>query len=200
MKQSPSFKERLFGWYPKLLTGASAVGLVASFWQAAERVHMLKNPTVDLSCNLNPIIDCSGVLGNRWAALFGFPNAFLGIVMFSFLFASGVLLWSGGVFTKKYQAFVQAVNTILILFSVWFFGMSLYVIGRVCLFCIFIWAVSVPLFWYGSLYAMAHQTRQSGAVARILRFAQKNHLLVVLTVYAVMLGLYFLRFSEYYWP
>ncbi len=156
MKSANSYLEK----YPKILLGGSLVGLVASFWQAAERVHMLKNPDISLSCNLNPVVDCSGVLEHKLAALFGFPNAFLGVVMFSILFTAGLQLASGGSFSKIFQKIVMAVNTILILFSVWFFGVSLYVIGKICLFCIFIWAASVPLFWYG-LLNYANQTSSS---------------------------------------
>lgn len=184
--------------YPKILTYASLVGLIASFWQAAERVHMLKNPTVALRCNLSPVVDCSGVLGNKWAALFGFPNAFLGIVMFSILFTAGILLMSGGEFTKKFHKVIMAVSTILILFAVWFFGMSLYVIGKVCLFCIFIWAASVPIYWYGLLYYISLHKKQHGWRIKLLEFAAKNHLFVVCTVYLIMIALYFLRFSDYY--
>jgi uncharacterized membrane protein len=184
--------------YPKVLTIASFIGLVASFWQAAERVHMLKYPTVALNCNLSPVVDCSGVLGNKWAALFGFPNAFLGIVMFTILFTAGLLLWSGGEFTRKFHRLIMAVSTILILFSVWFFGMSLYVIGKVCIFCIFIWAASVPIYWYGLLYYLSLHAKQHGWKKQLLRFGSKNHLFVVYAVYTTMIVLFLFRFSDYY--
>lgn len=81
--------------YPVILTVGAFIGLVASFWQVVERIFMLKNPGAELSCNLNPILDCGTVLGNRWSALFGFPNALLGIVMFTILFTIGLMLLNG---------------------------------------------------------------------------------------------------------
>ena len=135
--------------YPWLLVGGSLIGLVASVWQAAERIQMLKHPGVALSCNLNPVIDCGTVLGNRWASLFGFPNAFIGIAIFAMLLMAGVALATGTKPSKGFQRVLLAISIVLILFALWFFGMSLYVIGKVCIFCLFIWAVSVPIFWYG---------------------------------------------------
>ena len=196
MKNSRDYQ--FLGRYPAVLALASFVGLVASFWQAAERVHMLKYPMAALSCNISPVVDCSGVLGNKWAALFGFPNAFLGIVMFSVLFTAGLALVTGVEFSKRFHKIIMLVSTILILFSVWFFGMSLYVIGKVCMFCLFIWAASVPIYWYGLLYYAATHPKQHGFKKRLLQFASKNHLTVVIATYAVMIGLFLVRFSDYY--
>lgn len=196
MKNSRDYA--FLGKYPIVLAVASFVGLVASFWQAAERVHMLKNPTAVLNCNISPVVDCSGVLGNKWAALFGFPNAFLGIVMFSILFTAGLALFTGMEFSKRFHKIIMLVSTILILFSVWFFGMSLYVIGKVCLFCIFIWAASLPIYWYGVLYYIAAHPKQHGAKKRLLEFASKNHTNTVVAVYLIMIVLFLLRFSDYY--
>jgi len=198
MSKHASLSDWLAKWYPKILSLGALVGLVASFWQAAERVHMLKNPAAILNCNLSPVVDCSGVLGNKLSALFGFPNAFLGIVMFTVLLTSGLLLWSGGSFTKRFGQLVMAVSTILILFSFWFFGASVYSIGKICLFCIFIWASSVPIFWYGLLYYISHLPKPEQWQKKLLTFAAKNHLLVVFAAYVIMLSLFFIQFSSYY--
>ncbi|MFA5004487.1 MAG: vitamin K epoxide reductase family protein [Candidatus Saccharimonadales bacterium] len=185
-------------FYPWVLLGGSAVGLVASVWQAAERVQMLKHPAAALSCNLNPVIDCSGVLGNRWAALFGFPNAFIGIAIFAMLLMAGVVLASGMKPSKLFSKVLFAVGTILILFSFWFFGMSLYVIGKVCIFCLFIWAVSVPIFWYGKLNYFQTYPLRKPWLKKWFGFFEKHHLDVLLLVYVVMIAMYLARFRTYY--
>lgn len=185
--------------YAYVLSLGGAIGLVAMTWQASERVHMLKYPNVSLSCNLNPVIDCGGVLGNRLAAVMGFPNAFLGMIFFAILATSGLVLLSGGAFKRWFRHFVMAVSLILILFSVWFFGVSLYVLGKVCIFCVAGWIVSVPMFWYGLLFylqsatgSLKHKTR------RFTQFGLKHHLDVVIVVYIVMFALFLLRFNDYY--
>lgn len=185
-------------YYPQILTGASLVGLVASFWQAAERVHILKNPNAILSCNINPVIDCGTVMGHKLAALFGFPNTFIGMVMFSMLFMVGMGMWMGVKLTQKFRNLIMALNLVAILFSFWFFGVSLYVIGKICLFCLAIWPASVVLFWYGLLYWMSEKKRKSSVESKILDFAEKNHLLVVIAVYVVMFLMFLARFRDYY--
>lgn len=185
-------------FYPWVLGGGAAVGLVASVWQAAERVQMLKNPSGALSCNLNPVIDCGTVLSNRWAALFGFPNAFIGIAMFAMLLMAGVLLVSGGKPSRFFSDFLMGVSTVLILFSFWFFGMSLYVIGKVCLFCIFIWLASIPIFWYGQLHYWRAVPIKRPWLQRLQTISEAHHLEILIIVYAVMLLLYLVRFRMYY--
>ncbi|MDO8336415.1 MAG: vitamin K epoxide reductase family protein [Candidatus Saccharibacteria bacterium] len=185
-------------FYPWVLLGGSLVGLVSSVWQAAERVQMLKHPAQSLACNLNPVIDCSGVLDNRWSSLFGFPNAFIGIAIFAMLFMASLLLISGGKPTKFFSRALLAVSTILILFSLWFFGMSLYVIGRVCIFCLFIWAVSLPVFWYGAIYYLQTTAAQSKRATKLRAFGEKHHLEVLIVAYVVLLALFFYRFRGYY--
>ena len=185
-------------FYPWILVSGSAVGLVASIWQAAERVQMLKNPGGELSCNLNPVIDCGTVLSNRWASLFGFPNAFIGIAMFAMLLMAGVLLASGGKPSRFFSHFLMGVSVVLVLFALWFFGMSLYVIGKVCLFCIFIWAVSVPIFWYGLLEYWRATMVKKAWLQRLQTYSEKHHLEIVIVVYAAMALLYLVRFRSYY--
>lgn len=186
--------------YPKLLVGASAVGLVAAFWQAAERVHMLKFPNDPLSCNLNPVVDCGGVLGNKLAAVFGPPNAFIGIVAFSLLLAFGVQRLSGGEWTRPVRYAVVILSKIMLAFSIWFFAVSLYSIGKVCIFCIFIWAASIPIGIFGvkDFYENESRIPKLFAGPRKRDFIVKNAFTIVIFTYAAMIILFFLKFSDYY--
>ncbi len=185
--------------YPLVLSIGGVLGLVAMTAQAAERIHMLKNPSAELSCNLSPIVDCSGVLNDRLAAVMGFPNALLGMIFFAILATSGLVLLSGGKFTGWFKHFVMAVSTVLILFSVWFFGVSLYVLGKICVFCVVGWVVSVPMFWYGLLYYLQSLSGKiTSKTAAFTNFGSKHHLDVVLVLYAVMLLLLLYRFRDYY--
>lgn len=191
--------KQLTSWYPKILSGGALIGLVASFWQVVERIHMLKDPGVALSCNLNPVIDCGSVLGNRWAALFGFPNALLGIVMFTVLLTVGLMLMSGMELKKWFWKVLAVVTCMLILFSVWFFGMSLYVIGKVCIFCLFIWAVSLPIFCYGTEWLMANNYLRGKLVSSsAITWLRKYQTEMLVVSYAVMAMMYFFRFRDFY--
>lgn len=194
-KTSISF-ERLYSW---ILTVGGSIGLIAMTWQASERIHMLKNPEVALSCNLNPVVDCGGVLDNSLAAVLGFPNAFMGMIFFAILATSGLVLLSGGKFVGWYRHFVMVVSTMLILFSVWFFGVSLYILGKICIFCVAGWVVSVPIFWYGLLYYLRTSPgRFKGSKASFAQFGVRHHADVIIFAYIMMLLLYLFRFRDYY--
>lgn len=184
--------------YPQLLVSASSVGLIASFWQAAERVHMLKYPADPLSCNINPVVDCGSVLGDKLAAVFGPPNAFIGIVVFSLLLAFGIQRLSGGSWSSMVQKIVVVLSKLIMVFSIWFFAVSLYSIGKVCVFCLFIWAVSMPIGIYGVKDYLENQKKLPKTYAWTKGFLAKNHLTILVAVYGVLIVLFFLNFKEYY--
>lgn len=192
MKQSQKLKSYLN--YPLVLTSASLVALISSIWQATERVNMLKFPNLELSCNLNPIIDCGTVMSHKLSSLFGFPNAFIGIAMFSMLFFAGILMMSGTKFTKNALILVLGFSVIAFLFSVWFFGVSLYVIGKACIFCLFIWPSSVTIFWTSLLNWLKSNHPNSELANKLL----KLKLEIYIAVLAAMFALFLYRFRDYY--
>lgn len=170
--------------------------MVAMAWQASERMAMLKNPTTPLSCNLNPVIDCGSVLNNHLAALFGFPNAFIGMIVFAMLMLSGLFMLSGTKPNRAYRLIVMVLATVLLGFSVWFFGVSLYVIGKICVFCVVGWLASVPIFVY-SLHGWLVDAKKPWLV-RVRNFITKNHLGIIIATYLIMLAMYLLKFQDYY--
>jgi uncharacterized membrane protein len=184
--------------YPQLLVGASTVGLIASFWQAAERVQMLKFPTDELSCNINPVVDCGGVLGDKLAAVFGPPNAFIGMVIFTLLLAFGIQRLSGGTWSSLVQKMVAVFSKIIFLFSVWFFWVSLYSLGKVCIFCMFIWAASMPIGIYGVKDYLENQKKLPKYQEKMRDFLGKHHFTLLVAIYGLLITLFLLRFREYY--
>lgn len=192
IEKSPTNKR-----FAQVLTGTSLVALIASFWQAAERIHMLKDPGLDLSCNLNPIVDCGGVMSHKLAALFGFPNTFIGMVMFSMLAVTGIYLLLGNSINKKAQHIILGLSVLALGFSFWFFGVSLYIIGKICLFCLAIWPSTIIMFWY-VLLDWLEKNASSKEQKSLLRFGKKHRYDVIIGVFALMALLYFYRFREFY--
>lgn len=186
--------QRKYAW---ILTGGGLAGLIAMVWQASERITMLKNKGVGLSCDLNPIVDCGTVLNHRLSALFGFPNAFIGIAMFSMLFVCGLLLLTNNKPNKSFKKVILTLSTVLLGFSLWFFSVSLYVIGKICIFCLVGWVVAIPIFIYSTLYYL-DSVKKDSPLIKIRNFLAKNHLSVLVVVYAIMGVMYLLRFKDYY--
>ncbi len=197
MSKKQSFS--LDKYYPYVLSIGGIVGLIAMTWQSIERIHMLKYPESPLSCTINPVVDCGGVLGDKLAAVLGFPNAFLGIIFFAILSTAGLLLLSGGKFVGWFRHFVMIVTLILFMFSIWFFSVSLYILGKICIFCVAGWIVSIPIFWYGLLYYLqSFGNKTSKRVKSFLAFGLKHHIDVLVFTYGVMILLFIIRFREYY--
>jgi uncharacterized membrane protein len=184
--------------YPLILVTASTVGLVASFWQAVERIQMLKNPSAILSCNLSPVVDCSGVLNNKLAAVFGPPNAFIGMVVFSMLLAFGIQRIGGGSWSNLTRKVVVILSKIIMLFSLWFFAVSLYSIGKICIFCVFIWASSMPIGIYGVKDYLGSQAKLPSYQKVAKNFLEKHHLTLLIFIYATLITLFLLKFRGYY--
>ncbi len=184
---------KIWAW---VLTVGGLSGVIAMTMQASERITMLKNPTVPLSCNLNPIIDCGTVLDNRLAALFGFPNAFIGMIVFAGLALSGLFLITGTKPNKAYRNIVMALSTILLGFSIWFYSVSLYVIAKICIFCLVGWFVSIPIFVYS--FAQWASGSNNKSLQKAGEFFQKNHINIIVVSYVIMALMYVLKFQEYY--
>lgn len=182
--------------YHWILALGGFAGIVAMTWQATERIAMLKNPTAPLNCNISPVIDCGTVLGNKLAALFGFPNAFIGMIVFAMLTLAGIAGLSGVVYTKIFKSVVLTLSTILLLFSMWFFGASLYSIGKICIFCAVGWIVSLPIFVY-SLNDWL-KDKKTGGYKNFYVWLNSNKITVLVTWYIVLICLFLYRFRDYY--
>jgi uncharacterized membrane protein len=198
LKKLSSSKTRQKISYPKILVFGSLVGLIASFWQATERIFMLKNPGSELSCNLSPVVDCGSVLGDKYAAIFGPPNAFIGMVVFTLLLAFGLQRISGGSWSKLVAKLAVIFSIIIFIFSVWFYLVSVYVIGKICIFCIFIWTVSMPIGIYGLKDYLENKKRLSGIQLSISKFLNKHHFTILVVIYATLVTLFLLEFKDYY--
>src|SRR3546814_15248117 len=67
---------RALGW---LLAIGGAIGMVASFVLAVERLMLLADPTYVPSGSFNPLVRCGSVMESWQGSLFGFSNPLLGI-------------------------------------------------------------------------------------------------------------------------
>src|SRR5688572_12524870 len=83
---------------PYILAVGGALGLAASFILSIDKFKLLQNPEYQPLCSINPIISCVSVAGTPQAAVFGFPNMFLGIAGFSMIVAVAAGLLAGATY------------------------------------------------------------------------------------------------------
>ncbi|MDJ0384696.1 vitamin K epoxide reductase family protein [Streptomyces sp. G-G2] len=91
--------------------------------------------------------------------LLGFPNMLLGIAGFAALAALGLALVAGAVLPHWLWRGVWAGITAGFVFTVWLIGQCLFVIGALCPWCMAVWAVMIPLFWYVTRHLAAPRSR-----------------------------------------
>jgi uncharacterized membrane protein len=78
-----------------LLTIAGAVGWLAAFVLAVERIALLKDPGYVPTCSFNPVLSCGSVMQTWQAEAFGFPNPLISIAAFAVVTTVGVVLLTG---------------------------------------------------------------------------------------------------------
>ncbi|MDN5546325.1 MAG: vitamin K epoxide reductase [Rhodococcus sp. (in: high G+C Gram-positive bacteria)] len=126
------------------------IGLIAAVVLLVEKMTLAANPDYIPSCNVNPVLSCGSVMATPQAAAFGVPNPIIGVAGFAIVAAIGVGLFAGGRYTAWYWATIQIGVTFAVIFVHWLIYQSLYVIGALCPYCMAVWAVTIPIFWYTS--------------------------------------------------
>ncbi|WP_092612356.1 vitamin K epoxide reductase family protein [Raineyella antarctica] len=117
---------------------SAALSLLASFVLSVDAVKLAADPTAALSCNINATISC-GTVGTSWqASVFGFPNAFLGLVAEPVVITLAVAGLAGVRFPRGFMLAAQVVYLLGFLFAYWLFFEAVFRIGALCPWCLLV--------------------------------------------------------------
>ncbi|MCY4728017.1 vitamin K epoxide reductase family protein [Nocardioides sp. STR2] len=130
-----------------LLVGG-LVGFVASAVLLVERIRLAEDSDYVPTCSINPVLSCGNVMESAQAALLGFPNPIIGVATFPVVITTAAVLLAGARLARWYWLGLQAGVTVAFAFICWLVFQSLYRIGALCPYCMVVWAVVIPLFWY----------------------------------------------------
>ncbi|MEO7904957.1 MAG: vitamin K epoxide reductase family protein [Candidatus Saccharimonadales bacterium] len=122
------------------------IGLIVSFILSVEEFKLLKNPSAVLSCSINAVLDCSGVMKTWQASLFGFPNMFIGLMAFPVVITTAVVALCGVTLPRLFWRMATIGFGLGLVFSYWLFFSSLYVIEILCPWCLVITLSTTILF------------------------------------------------------
>lgn len=198
-KPAPPQMSRLERYLPRLIVIAGLIATIASILLAIEVFNRLKNPSFVPVCNLNPILSCTSVADSSQAHAFGFPNYFIGIAGYAAVTAIGVAMLAGGKFKKWFWQLVEIGLLLATVFLTWLQFQTLYRIGALCIFCMIVWAVNIPMFWYVTLYNFREgNIRTPVRARRTVNFFQRHHGDVLLLWFLIIIALILKRFW-YYW-
>lgn len=187
---------------PWLLVACGIIGLACSLVILYDKIELLKNPAFRPGCDLNPVVSCGSVMESAQANAFGFPNPFLGVVGFSVVVATGVVLLAGASTLKRwYWLGLQAGTVLGVCFIHWLFFQSVYRINALCPYCMVVWTMTITLFWYVTLYnVQTGVIRLTGGLQRAAFFARRHHLDILLLWFLAIAALILKHFWYYYGP
>lgn len=184
---------------PLLLVILGIIGLIASFALTLEKFALLENPNYIPSCSLNPVVSCGSIIDSQQSSAFGFANSLLGIAGFSVVVTIGVAGMAGARFKRWFWLGLQTGSLLATAFVHWLIFQSLYRIGALCPYCMVVWAVTIPIFWYVLLFNLqAGHIRPPAAMQKTLNWLQANHLAVLSAWFLAVVSLILVRFW-YYW-
>jgi len=125
-------------WIYSTMLVSSCLSLIASFVLSKEAVTLAANPNASLSCNINAVISC-GTVGSAWQShVFGFPNAFLGLIAEPVVITLAVASLAGVRFPRGFMFAAQVVYTLGLIFAYWLFYQSMFHIGALCPWCLLV--------------------------------------------------------------
>ena len=172
---------------------AGVIGLAASATLLVEKVEMLKNGAYVPTCSINPVLSCGSVMVTPQASVLGPPNPLYGVVAFTLVMVTGVLVVFGLKLPRWYWIGLMAGTAAGTAFVHWLIFQTLYRIGALCPYCMVVWSVTIPLLVVVSSIAL--QPLAGNPVARVLHHWRWP--LVALWFTAVLL-LILVRFWDYW--
>lgn len=189
----------LRAWLPYLFIGAGLIGLFASFELTLQSMKVLNDPNYIPPCNISPFISCSAVMDSWQSTLFGFPNSLLGVIGFPIIVTIGFSLLAGAQFKRWFRLGAQLGLTVAVAFVYWFFYQSVFVTNSLCPWCLVFWSVTIPLFWYTTLFNLQEgNLRLSTYADGIKAFALKNPHIPLLVLYGIIVATILIRFWPYW--
>lgn len=179
-----------------IITGL--VGLAASFVLTVDKIHVLRDPSFDPSCNINPVLSCGSVMKSSQAEIRGIPNTIFGLIGFSGVITTGVTLLAGAKLHRRFwQAWMVGMGAGLVMMLYLMFQ-SIFRLGNLCIYCMATWASLIPLIWYSVLWSLQHEFIPVLPRAEtFVRFIRREHLAIIILIYFAIITLLVHHFWYY---
>jgi len=132
--------------FTSMLVG-SLLSLLASFVLSIEAIELAKNPSADLACNVNIILNCATVNSHPTAVFLGFPNSFLGMVAEPVVITVAIAGLAGIAFPRRFMFAAQVGYTLGLVFALSLFYISFNIIQALCPWCLLVTLTTI-LVWF----------------------------------------------------
>ena len=132
--------------FTSMLIGA-ILSLLASFVLSVEAITLAANPDAQLNCSINIVLNCASVALHPSAELWGFPNSFLGLIAEPVVITVAIAGLSGIKFPRAFMFAAQVGYSLGFIFAWYLFGVSFFVIGALCPWCLLV-TLTTTLVWF----------------------------------------------------
>lgn len=174
---------RTMGW---LLVVLGLVGFLASIALAIEKFLKLSDPDHVASCSLNIFLDCADAMASWQGELLGFPNPLIGVAAFPVVVTTGVVVLAGVKLPRWYWLSLVAGTVAALGLVIFLVYTSVSVLGKLCPYCMVVWTVVIPLFWFTLVYAVQERyLRVSEGLRSVL---VRNRAVLLVGLYAIVVA------------
>ncbi|MBP1325432.1 putative membrane protein [Leucobacter exalbidus] len=127
---------------------AGAIGWFASFELLTEYIKTIKAPDYVPNCNVSILVTCGPNMDSWQGSLFGFSNTIIGVAAFMAPILVGAALLAGARFSRWFWMIYQTGLLLGLALVFWLFSQSVFALGTLCPWCMVVWVVTIPLFWF----------------------------------------------------
>ena len=136
------------------LTVVGVIGWIAAFALTVEKFALLTDPQESLGCDFSLLVQCSANLNSWQGSLFGFPNPLIGIGAFVAPIVVGAALLAGARFSRWFWVLFNLGVLAAMAFVVWLISQSIFELNTLCVWCMAVWSITIPMFWTLTFYTV----------------------------------------------
>lgn len=148
------------------LIAVGVIGWFASFDLTLEKIETLVNPGYAPSCDISPLVACGPNMASWQGSVFGFPNPIIGVAAFMAPIFVGVAILAGAKFAKWFWVLFNVGMLGALVFVSWLISQSIFVLGTLCPYCMVVWSVVIPGFFYVTVFNLKNGHFGNGAASR----------------------------------
>jgi uncharacterized membrane protein len=172
------------------------VSLIFSWITMLEKLAFSVDVNHDAICNIDSVIHCGTVMSSPQAAIFGFPNPFIGLIGFAVVIVIGFAVLAGAKFKKWFWQGAQIGMTFAMIFVYWLYYEAVFEISALCIYCIIVWFATIPLFWYTTLYNLKERNIPLRGVST--QFSRRLSGIILSLMYLVIIIPIIYRFWDHW--
>lgn len=188
------YKKQGLAW---LFILGSIIAVYYSGLITLEKIELIKNVDHTPPCSIDAVISCGSVMVSPQASVFfGIPNPLFGIFGFALTGTIGAAILAGAKFKKWFWLALQVGMLLAVSFVYWLFHEAVYEIYALCLYCIYVWTVTIPMFLYLTIYNI-----REGHIKlkpTLSTFIQEWHFGILAVMYSIIIIAILVQFWDHW--